>query len=94
MATELIPVGTTTSAWFDFSVTNGAPVALYIKTGADGLVPSGVDFELAHKGPNGFRATLVRLNAGNILQFGNVQGVGDYSVRRLASSVSAGLNRS
>lgn len=90
---ELIAAGTTTTAWTDFTVTAGAAKALFIKPASgDGPAPSGVNFEIAHKTSGGNYAVIDVLNAGNIVNKGNVAAAGTYGVRRLASVISAGMD--
>lgn len=75
----------------EFTVVAGTPVSLYITRADDGPVPSGVNFELAHKTAGGKYNTVIILNAGNIMTHGTIMAGGTWAVRRQASTVSAGL---
>jgi translation elongation factor EF-Tu-like GTPase len=93
--TALIAAGTTatTFAAGEFTVASGATASLMIVTAADGPIPQGVEFELARKGAGGQYISLVNLNAGNILQKGLISAAGTYAVRRLLTTVSAGMDK-
>jgi hypothetical protein len=90
-----IAIGNTETAFADgeFTVSAGTPVSLFITSGADGVIPSGVDFELAFKTAGGKYNVLLTLNASNILERGMIYAPATYAVRRLASATSAGLEK-
>ena len=91
----LIAAGTTatTFAAGEFTVTAGTPVGLSITRTTDGPVPTGVDFELAKKSAGGVYVTMLTLSAENILEKGSIFAPGTWAVRRVASSVSAGMDK-
>jgi hypothetical protein len=91
---ELIAVGTTTSAWVDFTVSTANPVTLFLKTttGTDGPMPYGPAFEVAHKTPDGDYVVLYEINANNATERGLLYAPGTYGVRRLATSTPAGID--
>jgi hypothetical protein len=93
--TALIAAGTTatTFAAGEFTVASGATASLMIVGPADGPIPTGVEFELARKSAGGQYVSMINLNAGNIMQRGLVQAAGTYAVRRLLSTVSAGMDK-
>lgn len=86
---ELIPAGTGETAWVDFTVTQGAPRALFLKSASgNGPAPAGVNFMLAHKTDGGRYQPFVKLNASNINDKGGVTGAGTYGIKRLAGRVN------
>ena len=90
---ELIPAGTTTSAWFDFTV-GATPRGLFLKGAtANASIPSNVSFQIAHKVGASNYAVIGQLSANNIVQLGCVSTPGDYGVRRMATTgVAAGMD--
>lgn len=90
---ELIAAGTSQTGWTDFTVTQGAPRTLYLKSGSGNEpAPHGVDFVLAHKTPDARYCMIAVLNAGNISQLGTIGGAGDFGVMRLAAGKSCGMD--
>lgn len=81
-----------TDAGAEFTVASGATKALYIKGNATGGVPSGVQFELARKAGTNHYTIMRTLDATNIYREGLVAGAGTFAVRRIAGSVSGGLD--
>lgn len=91
---ELIPPGITASAWVDVTVVAGSPKALFLKgAAANATVPSGINFEIAHKVGNDDYAVFGVLNSSNIAQQGGLSYPGTYGVRRLlATGAGAGMD--
>lgn len=91
---ELIASGTTTSAWADFTVPQGEVRALFIKpsTGTDGPMPSGPQFEVAHKTGDNDYVTFLILDVQNNIDRGAISAPGNYGARRLATPIAAGLD--
>ena len=87
---ELIAVGTTLADSGDFTVTAGAPKALYIKY-AGGMGAERMQFLLQHKSADLTYSTVVQLDATNIALLGNVTGAGTFRVRRLAGPAPVGM---
>lgn len=94
---SLIAVGNTQTAFADgeFTVPAGKQIVLCIIPGETGGIPSNVEFELARKTSGSDYAVLMTLDATNIVDNGViVGGAADitYAIRRMASSVSAGMD--
>lgn len=86
---ELIPAGSGETAWFDITVTQGSPRAIFLKSASGNVpAPAGIDFALAHKTPDNRYVTLVNINASNINTHGHLSAAGVYGLKRLASAVS------
>ena len=88
---NLIPIGTTTSAWFDVAVTT--PKALFIIDAGAGIpLATGPVYQLAHKTSGGAYNVIAELTASSFLELGGLAFPGTYGVRRLANGFSSGLD--
>jgi hypothetical protein len=89
---ELLAIGTAALDSAEFTVTAGAPKALYIKTTAN--APGyGVTFILKKKKSDGTFQNQAALDVSNIMQLGNIVGAGTFIVSRVASVLnSAGMD--
>ena len=86
---NLIPIGTTTSAWFDVAVTATTPQQAWIFDAAvDAATDSGPTYQVAYKTSGGNYNVIGQ----NMAQAGYFNQPGVYGVRRLANGYTSGLD--